>query len=144
VEEHRQQLLRCLRRGVERADPAVAQEIEADSGSFRLIGWNPLYYQSYKPLDEDLPWIDVLLKQDGPTHKDVREALSFRRRRAWLLYTLADISIFLFRCCRTRRSRARSGKPRVISAMRTTSGNRCGNCSRHRCGRCLPGASVFW
>ena len=55
VEEHRQQLLRCLRRGIERADPAVAQEIEADSGSFQVIGWNPVYYQSYKPLDEDLP-----------------------------------------------------------------------------------------
>ena len=62
VEEHRQQLLRCLRRGVERADPAVAQEIEADSQAFRLIAWNPLYYRSYKPLDEDLPWIDALLK----------------------------------------------------------------------------------
>ena len=46
VEEHRQQLLRCLRRGVERADPAVAQEIEADSQAFRLIAWNPLYYRS--------------------------------------------------------------------------------------------------
>ena len=95
AEEHRQQLLRCLRRGVERADPAVAQEIEADSGSFQLIGWNPLYYQSYKPLDEDLPWIDALLKQDGPTHEDVREALSFRCRTAWVLYTLADVFNFL-------------------------------------------------
>jgi len=75
MEEHRRQLLRCLRRGVERADPAVAQAIEADSQAFRLIAWNPLYYQSYRPLDEDLPWIDALLKQDGPTHADVKEAL---------------------------------------------------------------------
>ena len=94
VEEHRQQLLRCLQRGVERADPVVAQEIQADSGMFQLIGWNPLYYQSYKPLDEDLPWIEALLKQDGPSHDDVREALSFRRRTAWVLYTLADIFNF--------------------------------------------------
>jgi len=94
VEEHRQQLRRCLRRGVERADPAVAQEIEADSQAFRLIAWNPLYYRSYKPLDEDLPWIDALLKQDGPTRTDVKEALSFRRRTAWLPYTLADIFNF--------------------------------------------------
>ena len=95
VEEHRRQLLRCLRRGVERADPAVAQEIETDSQAFRLIEWNPLYYRSYKPLDEDLPWIDALLKQDGPTRDDVKEALSFRRRTAWLLYTLADVFNFL-------------------------------------------------
>ena len=95
VEEHRQQLLRCLRRGVERADPAVAQEIEADSQAFRLIAWNPLYYRSYKPLDEDLPWIDMLLKQVGPTQADVQEALSFRRRFAWVLYTAADLFHFL-------------------------------------------------
>jgi hypothetical protein len=94
MEEHRRQLLRCLHRGVERADPAVAQAIEADNQAFRLIAWNPLYYQSYKPLDEDLPWIDMLLKQDGPTHDDVKEALSFRRRTAWVLYTLADIFNF--------------------------------------------------
>jgi hypothetical protein len=94
VEEHRRQLLRCLRRGVERADPAVAQEIEADSQAFQVIAWNPLYYRSYKPLDEDLPWIDALLKQDGPTRADVKEALSFRRRIAWLLYTLADVFNF--------------------------------------------------
>ena len=95
VEEHRRQLMRSLRRGVERADPAVAQEIEADSQAFRLIEWNPLYYRSYKPLDEDLPWIDALLKQDGPKHADVNEALSFRRRTAWVLYTLADLFNFL-------------------------------------------------
>jgi len=95
VGEHRRQLLRCLRRGVERADPAVAQEIEADSQAFRLIAWNPLYYRSYKPLDEDLPWIDMLLKQVGPTQADVQEALSFRRRFAWVLYTAADLFHFL-------------------------------------------------
>ncbi len=95
VEEYRRQILRCLQRGVERADPAVAQEIEADSQAFRLIAWNPLYYRSYKPLDEDLPWIDALLKQDGPTRADVKEALSFRRRTAWLLYTLADLFNFI-------------------------------------------------
>ncbi|MBI3778805.1 MAG: hypothetical protein HY274_07835 [Gammaproteobacteria bacterium] len=95
VDEHRQQLLRCLLRGVGRADPVVARQIEADGDAFRLIGWNPLYYQSYKPLDEDFLWIDRLLSQDGPTHEDVNEALSFRRRTAWLLYTLADIFNFL-------------------------------------------------
>ena len=94
-EEHRRQLLRALLRGVERTDPAVAQEIETNSDAFMLLAWNPLYYQSYKPLDEDLPWIDALLKQIGPTEKDVEEALSFRRRVAWLLYTLADVFHFL-------------------------------------------------
>ncbi|MDA1185246.1 MAG: hypothetical protein O2930_11465 [Acidobacteria bacterium] len=90
VEQYRQMLLRCLRRGVERADPAVAQEIEADSRAFQLAGWNHLYYQSDKPLNEDLPWVEALLTQDGPTRQDVREALSLRSGVAWFLYTLAD------------------------------------------------------
>ncbi|MBI5782824.1 MAG: hypothetical protein HZA69_03685 [Gammaproteobacteria bacterium] len=95
AEEHRRQLLRSLLRGVERADPAVAPQIEKEPAAFRTISWNPLYYQSYKPLDEDLPWIDVLLKQAGPTQEDVREALSLRRRFAWVLYTVADLFHFL-------------------------------------------------
>ena len=90
VEVHRRQLLRCLRRGVERTDPAVARELDASSDVFQLIGWNRLYYQGDKPSDQDLPWIDGLLQQDGPTRQDVREALSFRRRVAWVLYSLAD------------------------------------------------------
>lgn len=95
AEEHRRQLLRSLLRGVERADPAVAQAIEKQAECFTLIAWNPLYYQSYKPLDEDLPWIDALLKQIGPTKADVQEALSYRRKFAWLLYTIADLFHFL-------------------------------------------------
>lgn len=95
LEAHQRQLLRSLVRGVRRADPAVASEISGNPASFLMIPWNPVYYQCYKPLDEDLPWIDALLKQDGPTHEDVQEALSFRRRFAWLLYTAADLFNFL-------------------------------------------------
>lgn len=94
-EEHRRQLLRSLRRGVERADPVVAGEIGASPDNFLLIPWNPLYYRCYKPLDEDLPWIDALLKQEGPTREDVREALSWRRRFAWVMVTAADLFPFL-------------------------------------------------
>jgi hypothetical protein len=90
IEAYRPLLLRCLRRGVERADPVVAQEIGAESSAFQVIGWNRLYYQSDKPLGEDLPWVEALLTQDGPTQQDVREALSIRRRIAWFLYTTAD------------------------------------------------------
>lgn len=94
-EEHWRQLLRSLLRGVERADPAVALMIEAEPEVFMLIAWNPLYYQSYKPLDEDLPWVDALLKRAGPTKQDIQEALSFRRRIAWLLNSIADLLHFL-------------------------------------------------
>jgi hypothetical protein len=94
-EEHRRQLLRSLQRGIGRADPAVAAEIEAKPDAFLLVPWNPVYYRCYKPLDEDLPWIDALLKQDGPTREDVREAQSWRRRFAWLMVAAADLFHFL-------------------------------------------------
>ncbi len=88
---HHRQLLRCLVHGLERADPATAAAIRARPEDFLLASWNPLYYQSYKLLDEDQPWIEALLTMAGPTAEDVREALSWRRKKAWLLYTLADL-----------------------------------------------------
>ncbi len=94
---HRRQLLRCLAHGVERADPLSAEAIRAHEDNFRLIGWNPFYYRSYKQLDEDQPWIEALLTMTGPTPEDVREALSWRRKTARLLYTLGDIFPFLIR-----------------------------------------------
>lgn len=94
-ENHRRLLLRCLLRGVEQADPSVAQAIEKESDTFMLMAWNRLYYRSYKPVEEDRPWIEALLKQSGPAKEDVRKAVSIRQRFAWLLYTLADLFNFL-------------------------------------------------
>ena len=94
-EEHRRLLFRSLLRGLDRADPAVAREIEQEAEAFTLVPWNPLYYQSYRPLDEEQPWVNALLERTGPTEEEVQEALSFRRRFAWLLYTAADLFHFL-------------------------------------------------
>lgn len=92
---HRSQLLRSLLRGVERADPGAAAQMRANPAVFGLVPWNPLYYRYGKPLEPDLPWIDALLARDGPSPEDVREALSFRRRLAWLMYAAADLFQFL-------------------------------------------------
>lgn len=94
-EVHRVQLLRSLLHGVGCADPTAAAQISANPEAFELVPWNLLYYQSHKPLDPDLPWIDALLRQPGPAPEDMREALSLRRRFAWLLYTAADLFNFL-------------------------------------------------
>jgi len=103
-----------------------------------------LYYQSYKPLDEDLPWIDILLKQDGPTHEDVREALSFRCRTVMgALHPRRCVSIYNSAAAGPGGQNT-IGKPHDISATRTTSGNRYGNCSRRRCEKCSPGTSVSY
>lgn len=94
-DEYRRQLLRSLLWGVELVDPAVASMITAEPEVFMLIAWNQLYYQSHKPLEEDLPWIEALLKRSGPIKQDIQEAHSFRRRVTWLLNSIADRLHFL-------------------------------------------------
>lgn len=92
---HRAALWRCLVQGVGRADPAAARELAARPEVLTLVPWNSLYYGLSKSLDADLPWIEALLTRSGPTRDEVREALSWRRKTAWLLYTLADLFPFL-------------------------------------------------
>ncbi|MBI3547235.1 MAG: hypothetical protein HY081_11695 [Gammaproteobacteria bacterium] len=95
AEQHRRELWRSLLAGVGHADPIVQQEIAKTPDVFSLIAWNIIYYQSYRSFDEDLPWIDALLKRTGATPEEIREALSFRRRTARFMYSLADLFNFL-------------------------------------------------
>lgn len=88
--EHRALLWRCLRRGLELVDPAAARVIAAQPDCFQLVAWNDIYYGQVKDVDDDLPWIEMLCHKTGPDAADVREALSWRRRRARVLYTLGD------------------------------------------------------
>ena len=90
-QSHREQVLRCLWRGVGRADPAVAQDIQAQPEVLSLAAWNPLYYQSFRQLDRDISWIDALLEKSGPTREEVRAALGWRVKLAWAAHRLADL-----------------------------------------------------
>lgn len=89
-EDHRALLWRCLRRGLELVDPEIARDIATMPDCFQLISWNALYYGYMKDVDEDVPWIEVLCHKTGPDATDVREALSWRHKRARLLYLIAD------------------------------------------------------
>jgi hypothetical protein len=93
--EHREQLLRCLVHGVGRADPAVARELAGAAETFTLVAWNALYYGVEKPFGPDRPWIDALLMRTGPTEDEVREALSWRRKNARAMVSVADLLPFL-------------------------------------------------
>ena len=90
-EDHRALLWRCLRRGLELVDPAAAQRMAAHPDCFQLVAWNAIYYGQVKDVDEDVPWIEALCHKTGPDAADVREALSWRNKRARLLYTLGDL-----------------------------------------------------
>ncbi len=89
-EDHRALLWRCLQRGVNLVDPAAARNIAAMSACFQLVAWNDIYYGQMKDVDEDVPWIEALCRKTGPDAVDVRESLSWRNKRARLLYLIAD------------------------------------------------------
>ena len=90
-EDHRALLWRCLRRGLELVDPSGAQRMAAHPDCFQLVSWNAIYYGQVKDVDEDVPWIEALCHKTGPDAADVREALSWRNKRARVLYTLGDL-----------------------------------------------------
>lgn len=90
AKDHRVLLWRCLRRGLELVDPAMASALAAVPDCFQLAAWNDIYYGLVKDVDEDVPWIEALCHKTGPDAADVREALSWRNKRARVLYTLGD------------------------------------------------------
>jgi hypothetical protein len=91
AEHHRALLWRCLQRGLELVDPGGAQRIATTPECFQLVAWNASYYGQVKDVDEDVPWIEALCHKTGPDAADVREALSWRNKRARVLYTLGDL-----------------------------------------------------
>lgn len=89
-EQHRDMLWRTLVEGVKRAQPGIASDFRKHKKDFRLIAWNPLYYQDEKDSNRDLPWIDELINTHGPSTQDIKDAHSWHRRLERSLYAIAD------------------------------------------------------
>lgn len=89
-QDHQPLVWRCLLRGIELVDPAAAHQLASKPECFSLAAWNAIYYGQAKDVDEDVPWIEALCRKTGPDAADVREAMSWRNKRARLLYLLAD------------------------------------------------------
>ncbi len=92
-EIHRGFLWRALVEGVARADAQTARALSAN-GALTLIAWNFSYYRETR-ITTDAAFIEALLQRDGPDARDRGEALSYKVRRARLLYTLGDLFPFL-------------------------------------------------
>jgi len=93
--EHETQLWRCLLAGVQHANPEVAEQLRRREETLALVSWNYRYYGRYKSMEEDLPWIDILLDKSGPSEQDKREAGHWRNKSARILYSLVDQLHFL-------------------------------------------------
>jgi len=97
AEHHIDLLWRSLLEGLRRADPEVALNIEQHKKKFHLVAWNYTYYQQSHDAAQDLPWLDALLNQHGPTQQDMQEADSFRVKLIRYMYILADLIPSLIR-----------------------------------------------
>jgi hypothetical protein len=87
---HREILWRTLVEGVRRADRAVAGTLQAGYAQFHLVSWNYLYYQEYKDITKEIPWIDALINKHGPTEQDMRDAHSWNMWLSRFVLTLGD------------------------------------------------------
>ena len=93
--QHRELLWKTLLEGVRRADEQVAGELQDHLQQFHLISWNYLFYQRYKDITPDIPWIDAVIHQHGPSELDIKEANSWRIRFDRMLFNLADHMHFI-------------------------------------------------
>ena len=97
ADQHHALLWRTLIEGVRRAEPQIVKNISQHIGSFKLIAWNYLYYHTRKDINRDLPWIDALINQHGPTEQDIQEAKAMHRKLNRVLYSIIDHLPFLLK-----------------------------------------------
>ena len=97
ADQHRNMLWRTMMEGVRRAEPHIVSELIQHDEDFKLIAWNYLYYHATKDINRDLPWIDALINQHGPTEQDIQEARAWHRKLDRFLYSFVDHLPFLLR-----------------------------------------------
>lgn len=94
-DQHRKLLWRTLLEGVRRADPNIVEHLGGHAASFKFVAWNYLYYHTHKDISRDLPWVDALINQHGPTEQDIKEANSWHIKLDRLRYNIVDHLPFL-------------------------------------------------
>lgn len=94
-EQHKELLWKTMMEGIRRADEHTAKALQEQFAQFHLISWNHLFYNTYKDITPDIPWIDALINQHGPSVEDIREANSWGAHLSRILFTLADHMHFL-------------------------------------------------
>lgn len=94
ADQHKQQLLRCLREGVRRIDDTLSAEALSDD-TFQLVSWTYDFYREHRDMNLDIADIEDVLKKTGPSTEDVAIVTSWRRRLTRSLFRAADYLPFL-------------------------------------------------
>jgi hypothetical protein len=89
-ELYRPQLMRTLAAGLARSRPAAAAWFAAHPDAFRLVAWTYLFYGAHRDITVDLPGIERLLAQAGPSAEDLGELHSLPRRWKRWSYVIGD------------------------------------------------------
>ena len=97
AKQHRDLLWRTLQEGVRRANPEVGQAFIEQQKQFHLVAWNSLYYHESKDISRDLPWIDKLIHEHGPSQDDIAQAQHWHRKLDRFLFNIADHMHFIIR-----------------------------------------------
>ena len=96
-EQHKNLLWRVLVEGVKRASPEIVNDLRKHKDNFEITAWNYLFYLETKDINRDLPWIDALQNQHGPTEKDIQEANTTHYKILRIVYSVIDYLPFLLR-----------------------------------------------
>ncbi len=92
---HRDALWRCLRAGLQRVDPPIADVIGATHGGFDMVSWTYDFYGEYRDYAIDADAVEAVIAQDAPSARDIAEAGSWQRRVIRVLYLIGDHLPFL-------------------------------------------------
>ena len=96
-ETYRPQLLRLLLAGLTRSRPRAAEWLAGHQDAFVLVAWTYLFYGAHRDVTVDLPGIERLLVQPGPSDEDLRELRSWPRRALRWAHLIGDAAPFLGR-----------------------------------------------
>jgi hypothetical protein len=96
-EIYRVHLARVLLAVLRRTRPLAAEWLAAHDDAFVLVAWTYLFHGAHRDISVDLPGIERLIEQNGPTPEDLRELGSWPRRLQRWAHLVGDAWPFLGR-----------------------------------------------
>jgi len=96
-EIYRPHLARVLQGALQRVRPRAAEWLAAHDEAFVLVAWTYFFHGEHRDISADLPGIDRLIEQHGPSVQDLRELRSWPRRVERWSHLIGDAWPFLGR-----------------------------------------------
>ena len=92
---HRQVLGRCMRAGLERVDPDVAEPLRDGARCLTAAAWNHAFYRRHRNIELDKRSIERILEQPEPSNGDIVDIEAFARRKTRILLRMGHAAPLL-------------------------------------------------